>query len=247
MSACKSEVARRSISRCAVFVLFGFGPVLSCAVVYACQMLGATDAFTWRCAFGVGAALSLLSVSLRYLFVQDSPKFKEVQRERSLVASDGAQLHESVALADTMGSRLHTSNIIRTHWRPLIGTCAGWLVYDIIDYGLGLYSSDVLKHLRVGDSDAAATRAQLVVQIIALPGCALAVLLVPRLGRRGTQLLGTAGMLLTYTTLAVLLSLPTFEHAATDQPVMMVSLYSLQLVFDYMGPGATTYIIPGEL
>ena len=62
-----------------------------------------------------------LTTLLIYRFVQDSPKFEEVQRERSLVANGGAELHDSVALP-TMESRLHTSNIIRTHWRPLVGT-----------------------------------------------------------------------------------------------------------------------------
>ena len=77
-----------------VFVLFGVGPILAAFVVYVCQVAGASHGFTWRFAFGVGAALSVLSVSLRYRLVQNSPKFEQARRERALwaaAARKGAQ------------------------------------------------------------------------------------------------------------------------------------------------------------
>ena len=87
----------------------------------------------------------------------------------------------------------------------------------------------------------------LITQVISLPGCAAAVFLVKRLGRRGLQLFGIFGMLLVYITLAVFLSEEGGADGAAKYPVLMVVLYGLQLNFDYMGPGASTYIIPAEL
>ena len=138
------------------------------------------------------------------------------------------------------------SRTIRRYWRPLLGTAGSWFLYDIIDYGLALYSDDVLKNLKIGDGDDSTTLAVLVVQLISLPGCCAAVFLIKRVGRRGLQLLGVAGMLCVYVTLAIILSLEG-DAGASRRPVLMVMLYALQLLFDYMGPGATTYIIPGEL
>ena len=54
-------------------------------------------------------------------------------------------------------------------------------------------------------------------------------------------------MLLVYITLAVFLSEEGGADGAAKYPVLMVVLYGLQLNFDYMGPGASTYIIPAEL
>ena len=122
-----------------------------------------------------------------------------------------------------------------------------WFLYDIVDYGLGLYSSNVLKQLAVGSGDAATTRAVLITQIIGLPGCLLSVYLVPRLGRKETQLLGSCGMLAVYVLLAALLSVPSLSSLPEAAPDLFVTLYGVQLIFDYMGPGATTYIIPGEI
>ena len=261
-----------------VFVLFGVGPLMASIVVYTCQVSGASGEFTWRCAFGFGAALSVLSLTLRYRLVKNSPRFERVRRERArrtqreaMLDSEGssgggasfggvgaaAHLDDEAATATGVGGAAcqgslraafrETLSVASRYRRPLLGTMLCWLLYDIVDYGLGLYSDDVLQKLKVGTGNASTTLAVMLVQIISLPGCVAAVWLVPRLGRRGTQLFGLAGMLLTYATLAIILSLPSLKDAADKQPALMVSLYALQLTFDYMGPGATTYIIPAEL
>ena len=284
-----------------VFVLFGFGPLLAATIVYVCQASGAPAELTWRVAFGSGAALSVLSVGLRYRFVRNAPKFEQMQRERqqqreqqrerqrerqlrprqrraggtllaneflsehlveesnSAQANDGSIQSSQVAgggggaggggagRATVAEALREVLSVVCQYRRPLLGTALCWFLYDIVDFGLGLYSEDVLKHLRVGHGDAGTTLAVLIVQLISLPGCVAAVVLVPRIGRRGTQLFGLCGMLLVYVSLAIILSLPSLKDAATERPALMVSLYALQLTFDYLGPGATTYIIPGEL
>ena len=248
----------------AVFVLFGFGPLLASIVVYACQISGASAEFTWRFAFGFGAALSVLSLCVRYRLVRNSASFERVrmarerrtQRQAMLggeagigvatqemavaAGGDGPLNSARAALRETLG-------IASRFRRPLLGTTLCWLLYDIVDYGLGLYSDDVLQHLKVGSGHASTTLAVMIVQMLSLPGCLASVWLVTRLGRRGTQLVGLLGMLLTYTALAIILTLPSLTDVADKQPALMVSLYALQLIFDYMGPGATTYIIPAEL
>ena len=229
-----SKAGTSGVRLALVFMLFGVGPVLASGVVYLCQVSGASPAFTWRFAFGFGAALSVLSVTLRYNLVQNSEKFERVRRQRNCQASNSPAATASV------------STIIRRYWRPLLGTAGSWFLYDIIDYGLALYSDDVLKNLKIGDGDSSTTLAVLVVQLISLPGCCATVFLIKRVGRRGLQLLGVAGMLCVYVTLAIILSLEG-DAGASRRPVLMVMLYALQLLFDYMGPGATTYIIPGEL
>ena len=67
----------------------------------------------------------------------------------------------------------------------------------------------MLEKLRgVGAGDAGATLAVLITQLIGLPGCFLAVYLLPRLGRKQCLIGGAVGMLAVYLTLGILLSLP---------------------------------------
>lgn len=329
-----------------VFTMFGFGPILAALVVYTCQVSGVPPGITWRFAFGLGAALAVLSVTLRYRNVRDSDAFCRVVAKRRAAKPRGldhppvnagaiptmaipssipgsmfqpqpqpmagpephgraASPYQSATRYDdssgnfSPGSSFYSVGLggaslgdyasrrnsnyshaeradaepgtfatLRHYWRPLLGTMGSWLIYDVVDYGLGLYSDDVIGQLHLGNPNctlvngtrplndlgpgmpsaascnAATTLGVLTTSCIGLPGCFLSIYLIPHLGRKKTQLVGLAGMLAVYLILALALSSP---DQIQQQPALFVTLYSLQLIFDYSGPGTTTYAIPAEI
>jgi PHS family inorganic phosphate transporter-like MFS transporter len=77
--------------------------------------------------------------------------------------------------------------------------------------------------------------------MISLPGYALAVALVDRLGGRRMQLMGFGAMAVLYAALA--LGLPRL-HAG--HPLALLLLYGLTFTFCHCGPNTTTFAIPAQ-
>ena len=234
---------------CYVFSFLLLGSVLSSVVVLLCQVTGASGEFTWRFAFAFGAALSLASLWLRLRYAQDSDAFKRIQDVRARLSSDlaspllaDAALEEAEYVASVLPMR--TTATLRLYWRPLVGTAGCWLLYDVVDYGFGLYSDDLLAGLHLGkllgsNEQVGTTAGVLLVNLLALPGGLVAAWLLPRLGRKRTLQAGTAGMALCYISIAA--------GGAKLPAAVQLLLLAASNVFDNLGPGAMTYLIPGEI
>ena len=168
----------------------------------------------WRTAFGLGGALSAVGVILRWRIMHETEAFEAVRKRRSGGGrrQDGAD--ESTGLFESSPEYLaiplgpssppaDASDVSRSsrwatlllHWRPLLGTAGSWLLYDAVDYGLGLYTADFDTLLGLRDDDRGRALGVLYIALLTLPGYWIGVALVEsRLGRRGCQLLGFCGM-----------------------------------------------------
>merc|ERR1711988_2050192 len=99
------------------------GGVVAPSVVLLCLALGIPHAMIWRLAFGFGALVSLFSLGLRVVVAKNSSKFESVQGRQSVRRS---------------------FKILWEQYRvQLFGTAGAWFWYDIVDYGLGLYSAEI--------------------------------------------------------------------------------------------------------
>jgi len=196
------------------------GDVLAPLVVLFCMFAGFSDQATWRFAFGFGAAISLLNTILRICLIQDSDKF---QREQKNAQSFG-----------------RTLKLLQKYWCPLLGTCGAWFLYDVVDYGLGLFSAEI-----VGESTGATAFQEvssvLFYALIGVPGVVLSVYIVPCIGRKQAYIAGTFGMFLVFLVLALL-----FQELRRNRWLFNV-VYGLQLFFDYSCPAAATFLIPAEI
>lgn len=198
------------------------GAALAPMVVLMILTLGGSSEFSWRFVFGFGALCSLISLSLRLMFVEDSEKFKKEQ-----------QRNEREGFRQSIRK-------LRKYAKPLLGTCGAWLLYDIVDYGLALFSASFAEKA-TGATPKVAVASVLQYALMALPGAFVAVAIVPLIGRKQTYLLGTGCMMV------VFIVLSTFFHEITKSIALYNFVYGLQLFFDVAGPCVTSFMIPGEI
>jgi len=123
----------------------------------------------------------------------------------------------------------------------LIGASAAWFLMDAAYYGNTVSSPLVLSALDANHTLLQKTLSQLgVFAIFAVPGYAIAVLTMDKLGRKTIQALGFAMMAVAF---AVLALVPGLEHMAT--PFLVI--YGFSFFFTEFGPNATTFVYPSEI
>lgn len=244
-----------------VYANMGMGSVAAPIAVLVLLSSGLSRERVWRTAFGLGGALSAVGVILRWRIMHETEAFEAVRKRRSGGGrrQDGAD--ESTGLFESSPEYLaiplgpssppaDASDVSRSsrwatllfHWRPLLGTAGSWLLYDAVDYGLGLYTADFDTLLGLRDDDRGRALGVLYIALLTLPGYWIGVALVEsRLGRRGCQLLGFCGMAVMFFLLVGL------WEPLQRMPVLLLVLYGVQVCFDALGPGMTTYVIPAEV
>jgi hypothetical protein len=134
----------------------------------------------------------------------------------------------------------------------LAGTATSWFLFDVVFYANGLFSGTVLNQIGYGASGEASqlTQADLtriaagtcVIAAMALPGYAVALALIDRMGRRRMQLVGFAATMALYGILAA--ALPQLVQSAVPA---FIALYGLTFFFSNFGASTTTYVIPAEV
>jgi len=194
------------------------GGVCAPAIVLICLTLGLPHALVWRIAFGLGALVSLVSLALRVMTVKNSKKFEAVQENQSF----------------TKAFKL----LWREYRIPLLGTAGAWFWYDLVDYGLGLYSAKV-SGVATGQGEIGTTLNTLFFALLALPGAYAASCTLPYWGRKNSFLVGFTGMIVVFFLLVTF-----FDQLP---PALFTILYGLQLSFDYIGPCPASYAVPGEI
>merc|ERR1719387_1723382 len=121
--------------------------------------LNMPGSWLWRCAFGFGAVLALLVVCLRWFALKETREWEA---------------------ASARPSRQHTvSDQLNALWSmrsSIMGTVGVWLIYDVVTYGTGLYSTTIFPSA-AGLSSASVV---LYINLLTLPGFAGAILLASR-------------------------------------------------------------------
>jgi MFS family permease len=220
----------------------------------------ATNAWRWMLAFGVVPALAIIRLRRR---VPESPKWmlqagrtREAAEVLSLFAGRAVQEHElRTPPVTTCGDVVPTPR-----WRELftpalrgrsVLVSVPWFLMDIATYGIGVFTPTILAALAVGGSadspvaaDLASTEGAAVVDVFLVIGFALAILLVPRIGRIRMQVIGFTAMAASLSLLALVSSLP--GGGGQHLPAVFV-LFAVFNLFMNMGPNTTTFALPATV
>ncbi|KAF8211836.1 MFS general substrate transporter [Mycena galopus ATCC 62051] len=123
---------------------------------------------------------------------------------------------------------------LRYYWRSLIGTAGAWFLYDFIVFPNGVFSGVIISSIVKAKGHELVRKTaeyQMLLGVIALPGCFVGAALVNRLGRRNTMILGFSGYLIFG--LAVGLA----YDKVIQNVAGFVVLYGLMNSFANAGPG----------
>ena len=227
---------------CLVFTFMNIGAVLSALTVWLCRLAGMPGEVVWRFAFAFGGLLSVLTFALRYVCAFDSAKFKEQQSAERAAKEPAAIVAVDAQQPPPGPPRLPLRAVLRAYWCPILGTAGLWFLYDVVNYGLGLYSSRLVKPMEheLGGGHTGNAAGVLILNLFALPGGALAAALLPRLRRLRLLQVGSLAMF------ACFILLSTLPSRITPSAVALI-LVALQSLFGRAGPGAMSYVMPAEI
>jgi len=213
------------------YSMMGWGGLMAPTVFVILQSAQLPAPLVWRVGFAFGGCMSLAGTVLRLLFLEDSQKFVAA-REQALKASAG----QGGYLRNTLLS-------LGEYWRPLLGTALTWFLFDIYEYGLNLYTSEILR--AAGWARAAspldATLGVLALRLATIPGYLGSIWTIGRFGRRQTLDGGFVTIGLLFLVLGV------FWEQIRTRPQLFMALFALVQVVDNAGCNAATYVIPAEI
>jgi len=230
-----------------VFSMQALGLIVGPLVGLALLSSGIGQALSWRLLLGLGAVPAAGVVYLRSK-VPESPRFQaRVQGEGKRAAREAAVFSEGVldtsevSAEDTrrMGLREFLTN--PRMLLLLVATAGSWFLFDYAYYGNTLSLPAILKGV-----DAHATlEAKLawtlaIFAVFAVPGYALAVLRMDRIGHKRLQLIGFSVMAVAFIALGAIPRL-----TSTVVPFLLV--FGLSYFFVEFGPNTTTFVLPSEV
>ncbi|MGH9106387.1 MAG: MFS transporter [Acidimicrobiales bacterium] len=208
---------------------------------------------TWRLLLGLGAVPAAAVIYLRSR-IPESPRFQagvrgQVPRAVAELArfSGGKLAPVVVPLRGGDGARPPRRPRLvdlardRRLLRLLLGTAGSWFVFDYAYYGNTLSLPVILKDVDPG-ADLVAKLAWSLVMFVAfaVPGYAVAVLTMDRIGHRRLQLVGFGVLALTFSLLAA-------APFLTASVGAFVAVFGLSYYFVEFGPNTTTFVLPSEV
>jgi MFS family permease len=129
---------------------------------------------------------------------------------------------------------------VKRYWRPLLGVCASWFIYNYISYPFGLFSSTILTRVNVGSSLTRNMGWGTLINCFYIPGSFIGGYLSDRIGRRQTMALG----FFLQAILGFILG-GALGQIQTVLPLFIV-LYGIFLTLGEVGPGATIVLTSSE-
>ena len=244
-----SEYANRKDRGRLVGMVFGtqalgliVGPLIALALLGA----GVSDDLAWRVLLGLGAIPAAAVIYLRCR-MPESPRYQaQVQGKAEQAASrvsdfTGGQVSGtgSDGLRHEMGLRAFLTN--RRWLITLAGTAGCWFLLDYAYYGNTISTPQILGLISPNASTMTKIALQLGIFVVAaVPGYALAIARLDRIGHRRLQLTGFAMMALCFLIIAAIPGMTT-----TVVPFLLV--YGVSYFFTEFGPNMTTFVMPSEL
>ncbi len=233
-----------------VFSMQGAGLVVGPLIASVLLASGVSDNFTWRLLLGFGAIPGLAVFYLRRQ-IHETPRF---------AMAGGAADEAAAAIADATGkgsgkpkgesTARHQQSVSEGYLKILrnrriliwlIGTAGAWLLLDFCYYGNSISQPEILKLLDPHASLLHNTLVQLaIVCVFAVPGYAIAVWRMDKIGRKTIQMFGFFMMALMFLVIGLVPSI--VKHA---WPFLI--LYGISYFFTEFGPNMTTFIYPAEL
>jgi MFS transporter, PHS family, inorganic phosphate transporter len=234
-----------------VFSMQGLGLVVGPLVAAILLASGLSENLTWRILLGLGAIPGLAVFYLRRQ-IHETPRF---------ALAGGAHEEAAAAIADATGTgagKVAAGESAARHPQSvaegflnllqnrrmlvwLIGTAGAWMLLDFCYYGNSISQPEIIKLANPHASELTTILLQLaIVAVFALPGYAVAILLLDKVGRKSIQILGFAMMALMFLLIGVIPAVST-----TLAPFLV--LYGISYFFTEFGPNMTTFIYPAEL
>jgi MFS family permease len=202
------------------------GPLLALALLGG----GAGPDATWRILLGAGAIPAAAAVWLRRK-MPEPPRF---QAKAASPAQPSVQ-----AAAEAVGLRAFLAS--RRLLVLLAGTAGCWFLLDYAYYGNTISTPQIIALITPHASQTTTIAIQLAIFVVAaVPGYALAIAKMDRIGHRRLQLLGFIMMGACF---AVIGLVPGMTTAVA--PFLLV--YGISYFFTEFGPNVTTFVLPGEL
>jgi len=202
---------------------------------------------TWRILLGLGALPAAGVVYLRAR-MPESPRFQAQVRGESAQAAKELQAFAEGAVDTSSASSESTSRMTLRQFGAsrrmlllVLGTAGSWFLFDYAYYGNTLSLPSILKEV----APHASIETQLawslgIFVVFALPGYALAVARMDRIGHRRLQFIGFAVMAACFAGLWAFPSLT--AHAAP-----FLAIFGLSYFFVEFGPNTTTFVLPSEV
>ena len=218
------------------------GPLIALALLGA----GAGNDIAWRIMLAIGAVPAAAVVYLRRK-MPESPRYQaQVQGRHEKAVADLHQFSDGTVLADPtpairhqMGLRAFLTN--RRWLVMLAGTAGCWFLLDYAYYGNTISTPQIIALISPHSSTMTAIAIQLGIFVVfAVPGYALAISRLDRIGHRKLQLIGFAMMGLCFAALSLVPGLTTVVA-----PFLLV--YGLSYFFTEFGPNMTTFVMPSEV
>jgi MFS family permease len=230
-----------------VFSMQALGLTVGPLVGLALLSSGVTQALSWRLLLGLGAVPAAAVIYLRAK-MPESPRFQaRVQGEGERAAREAAAFSKGVFDTSAvsaegtrrMGLREFLSN--RQMLLLLVGTAGSWFLFDYAYYGNTLSLPAILKGVDAHATLEAKLAWTLAIFVVfAVPGYALAVMRMDRIGHRRLQLIGFTVMAVAFIALGAIPRL-----TATVVPFLLV--FGVSYFFVEFGPNTTTFVLPSEV
>jgi MFS transporter, PHS family, inorganic phosphate transporter len=233
-----------------VFSMQGLGLIFGPLFASLLLATGMSDNLVWRLLLAFGAIPGLAVFYLRRQ-IHETPRF---------AMAGGAHEEAQAAIASATGTEVAVApgeskakvsqgamdgfyRIMRNKrlliW--LIGTAGGWMLLDFCYYGNTISSPEILKLINPSATLLDNTLTQLAIfAVFALPGYAVAILLLDKTGRKSIQVMG-------FSMMAVMFLLIGLIPGVTTSVVPFVLLFGVSYFFTEFGPNTTTFIFPAEL
>lgn len=208
---------------------------------------GVSSSLAWRILLGLGAVPAAAVIYLRAK-MPESPRFQASIKGQSAAAIAELQVFtrgviQATSVAETTRRRMTFSQFLhnRQMLTMILGTAGGWFLFDYAYYGNTLSLPSILKEV----SPDASLKMKLLLTltmfvVFALPGYALAVWKMDRIGHRKLQTIGFAVMASCFLVLA---AVPTF----TTMVAPFIAIFGLSYLFTEFGPNTTTFVLPSEV
>ena len=222
------------------------GPLIALALLGG----GVSQGVTWRVLLGLGAVPAAAVVYLRRK-MPESPRYQAQVAEAADIDTefqaftDGTFKHvKPRTRAARSGGKAITLTSFLTNRRfatLLLGTAGCWFLLDYAYYGNTISTPQIISLISPKASATVTIAIQLAIFVVAaLPGYALAIARMDRIGHRKLQLLGFVMMGLCFLVIAAV-------PGMTTAVVPFLIAYGISYFFTEFGPNVTTFVLPGEL
>jgi MFS transporter, PHS family, inorganic phosphate transporter len=230
-----------------VFSMQALGLIIGPLVALVLLESGLSGNLTWRLLLGLGALPAAGVVYLRSKMPESPRYLAQVKGEADRAAlelssfSDGVVQGSDTTSAATKRMRLGEFLTNPRMLLLVLGTAGSWFLFDYAYYGNTLSLPAILKDV----NPAATIETKLawslgMFVLFAVPGYALAVMRMDRIGHKRLQLIGFSVMAVAYLVLGAV-------PVLTQHVGPFLAILGLSYFFIEFGPNTTTFVLPSEV